>query len=332
MPIFESVAEVPFRPGTPSVAVRPSLAVELFWTSWMLWRDKAPSVPGLDLKTPAAQALAARIADLWTDGEPCLTELLVLAGESGTLFTLDPATLLDGISAAAAQPVDAGRLKLATESREGRDRILKRLERLSSDPALRRRLEWVLRDLWSLIRPAWEAGRPRVEAAARRLADQVAEGTDPIELLTGLHSSWREQVGTGLRGEDAVIVPALISGSALMLDLPGAFLAGTPLDPPDPAAQLRTAAGAAARPLKALADPTRLAVLGFLRGHPAGVVEIAERFGLSQPTVSVHFKTLREAGLVRGERQTGRVLYSVDEARVQAVLAAAGRVAEGNCD
>jgi len=332
MPIFEASVETPIHPNPSTVAIRPSLAVELFWTGWMLGRGKEPSVPGLDLRSPAAQALATRIADLWNDGERCLTEVLVLAGESGTLFTLDAATLLDGISAAASQPMDAGRLRLETESPESRGRVLKRLERLGSDPALRRRLEWVLRDLWSLIRPAWELGRPRVEAAAGRLADQVAQGIEPIELLTSLHSSWREQVRTGLRRGDAVIVPALISGSALMLDLPGAFLAGTPLDPPDPAGVLRAAADAAARPLKALADPTRLAVLGFLRSHPAGVVEIAERFGLSQPTVSIHFKTLRDAGLVRGERQSGRVLYSVDEARVQAVLAAAGRVADGNCD
>lgn len=331
MPIFETVAERTYTPTRPAVAVRPSLAVEMFWTIWMLGRGRVPAVPGLDLASPAARALAGRINDLWP-GAACLPELLVLADASGGLFSVDGPSLVEGIVAAAAVPPEPERLPLRTESPEDRAAILRHLEELSSDVALRRRLEWVLRDLWALIRPAWEAGRPKVEGAAARLSGELGEGADPLDLLPTMRADWRDQVSAGLEGGGGVIVPALISGAALMLDLPGGFLAGAPLTPTDPARLLRSAAEAAVRPLKALADPTRLAILGFLNRRPSGMAEIAQRFGLSQPTVSVHFRTLREAGLVRGDREAGRVVYGVDEERLEAVLAAAARIARGDQD
>ena len=68
------------------------------------------------------------------------------------------------------------------------------------------------------------------------------------------------------------------------------------------------------RPLRALADPTRLAIFGYLKAGPAAVSDIAEAFLLSQPTVSVHVKRLREAGLVTAERHGNRLEISINEA------------------
>ena len=65
---------------------------------------------------------------------------------------------------------------------------------------------------------------------------------------------------------------------------------------------------------EALADPTRLAIFGYLKSGPAAVNDIAEAFSLSQPTVSVHVKRLREAGLVTAKRRGNRLEVSIDDA------------------
>ena len=48
----------------------------------------------------------------------------------------------------------------------------------------------------------------------------------------------------------------------------------------------------------ALADPTRRAMLERLRTGSCSVTELAEPFGVSQPTISKHLKVLEKAGLV----------------------------------
>jgi ArsR family transcriptional regulator len=58
--------------------------------------------------------------------------------------------------------------------------------------------------------------------------------------------------------------------------------------------------------LKALADPARLRLLSMLLASEDKEVctcDVTEPLGLSQPTVSHHFKTLAAAGLVVGERR-----------------------------
>jgi ArsR family transcriptional regulator, arsenate/arsenite/antimonite-responsive transcriptional repressor len=55
---------------------------------------------------------------------------------------------------------------------------------------------------------------------------------------------------------------------------------------------------------KALADPTRVAIVNRLAG--AGevcVCNLVAEFDLSQPTVSHHLRLLRDAGLVEAERR-----------------------------
>ena len=75
-----------------------------------------------------------------------------------------------------------------------------------------------------------------------------------------------------------------------------------------------------ARRLKAVADPTRLAILHSLATAPSTVGELAMLFRLAQPTVSMHVKVLRESGLVRSERQGGRLRLSADAAAVELLL------------
>ncbi len=67
--------------------------------------------------------------------------------------------------------------------------------------------------------------------------------------------------------------------------------------------------------LKALADPTRLAILHALDpdGEPGerSVGELGELVGTSQANVSKHLGVLRHAGLVKSRRDGMNVFYSV---------------------
>ncbi|MBK6697937.1 MAG: winged helix-turn-helix transcriptional regulator [Myxococcales bacterium] len=56
----------------------------------------------------------------------------------------------------------------------------------------------------------------------------------------------------------------------------------------------------------ALADPTRRAILARLAKGEATVSELAQPFGLRQPTISKHLRVLEEAGLIRQARDAQR--------------------------
>src|SRR3954464_13102202 len=56
----------------------------------------------------------------------------------------------------------------------------------------------------------------------------------------------------------------------------------------------------------ALADPTRRAILSRLARGEATVSELAEPFGLRQPTISKHLRILEEAGFIRQGRDAQR--------------------------
>lgn len=56
----------------------------------------------------------------------------------------------------------------------------------------------------------------------------------------------------------------------------------------------------------ALADPTRRAILARLAQGDADVSELAEPFGLAQPTISKHLRVLEDAGLIRQARDAQR--------------------------
>jgi len=66
--------------------------------------------------------------------------------------------------------------------------------------------------------------------------------------------------------------------------------------------------------LKALADPARLRLVSMLLSSENGELctcEVTEPLGLSQPTISHHFKKLTAAGLVTGERRGTWTYYRV---------------------
>ena len=59
---------------------------------------------------------------------------------------------------------------------------------------------------------------------------------------------------------------------------------------------------------RALADPSRRAILERLTRGESAVKDLTARFSISQPAVSQHLAALRQAGLVV-ERREGRLRY-----------------------
>ena len=93
--------------------------------------------------------------------------------------------------------------------------------------------------------------------------------------------------------------------------------------------------------LRALANDKRLQILEWLKAPRAhfppqvdgdlvkdGVcgVRIAEKLGISQPTVSEHMRVLSQAGLVRGKRIKQWTFYRRDEARIREVKRSLARL------
>lgn len=72
---------------------------------------------------------------------------------------------------------------------------------------------------------------------------------------------------------------------------------------------------------KALADPTRRAILELLRGGECSAGEIGEQFGTTGATISHHLAVLREAGLISDEKRGKYIYYSLNTSVVEDILA-----------
>ena len=75
---------------------------------------------------------------------------------------------------------------------------------------------------------------------------------------------------------------------------------------------MQSAAVAEDKIFQALADPSRRAIFESLTRGEAAVKDLTSRFDISQPAVSQHLATLRDAGLVSGRREGRNVYYRVE--------------------
>ncbi len=73
-------------------------------------------------------------------------------------------------------------------------------------------------------------------------------------------------------------------------------------------------------PFRALADPTRRAILRRLRDGPRTSGEIAAEFPIAWASVSRHLGLLRDAGLVLAERDGQQMIYSLNTTVLQDVV------------
>jgi DNA-binding transcriptional ArsR family regulator len=88
-------------------------------------------------------------------------------------------------------------------------------------------------------------------------------------------------------------------------------------DPGDLYKNFQLAAEEIAERTKALADPTRLIILRLIRNFGMINTEIAAYLNLARPTVSVHARILREAGLIRSQQEGREVRHKIEPQEVR---------------
>ena len=75
---------------------------------------------------------------------------------------------------------------------------------------------------------------------------------------------------------------------------------------------MQSAAVAENKIFQARADPSRRAIFESLTRGEAAVKDLTARFDITQPAVSQHLATLKDAGLVNGRRDGRLVYYRVE--------------------
>jgi ArsR family transcriptional regulator, arsenate/arsenite/antimonite-responsive transcriptional repressor len=296
-------------------AVAPSAAAELFWVMHGLEKG-GPHRELQALAAPPAD-LVKRVRAFWEGGEECYGELFLLAEGGGELLGEDPGRVLRAIESNPSVRLD---LPLRSESQQVREGTLDRVRRLREDAVLRASYVQLLAECWDLVAAEWERdGRDAVAVAVQRLEARTAAGTPLAEVLRGTMAIlrepwWSQAIAAGAEGRLA-LTPGYFSGKFLAWDLEKTYLVGCQAQPEDDAERARREARRLAPRLKVLADPTRLAMLVYLAGHPATVTEVARAFGVAQPTASTHLRVLRDAGLVSG-REEGRGALVVERSAV----------------
>lgn len=68
-----------------------------------------------------------------------------------------------------------------------------------------------------------------------------------------------------------------------------------------------------------LAEPTRLRILGQLRGGERSVGELVDLLSVPQPAVSKHLKVLREAGFVSSRTAAQQRIYQIEAKPLKAL-------------
>jgi len=87
-----------------------------------------------------------------------------------------------------------------------------------------------------------------------------------------------------------------------------------------------------AKTAKALAHPTRIAILEMLRWGEVCVCEMSPALEASQANVSQHLAVLRDSNLVVARREGTRMMYRVTDERVFQVLDLMGSITHDQLD
>src|SRR5712692_4311260 len=289
------------------IRVAPSAPLELMWVLHFVQAGHEHEGAFAALE-PSRLTLGPELARLRGDDmTQYSTELIVLAHRSGTLLDLDLRRFFARIDEAVAEASEIP--SLLSESAEEVEVTRSRLARLRTDAAMRKRYVELLSEIWSSVKDSWEEeGRAAVVAEGRRWRRALDDGI-PFRQLLGVQSLWSGRpridamADTAAAGGKLILTPCWFGGKIHVIELDGTIYAGQGIRHDEPS--YRKVAAEISASIKALADPTRLAILLRLAREPASVTEIARQFHLSQPTVSAHVQVLREAGLLE-EKAVGR--------------------------
>lgn len=284
-----------------------------------------------------APELVQRYTGFWdraglgeADGAPYREcgELLVAGWHTGMLFAANVGAALDAAERAFAAGFEIP--PLASEPAGVVALMRERVAWLQENSEGRGEFMGIVRALWQMIEPQWQRfGKQGAESAARDLATRARADVDIRTLVPGnnfVHKEafQRDILAARANGELIIVPLGLAGGGQFYWAFPGLVLIGAGIESAEREAKRRERAERAANKLKVLSDPTRVAILyELLKGrqhNPSTVTELASQFGLSQPTVSVHVKMLREAGLVQAERDGNQVFYRADEAVIKGYI------------
>lgn len=72
--------------------------------------------------------------------------------------------------------------------------------------------------------------------------------------------------------------------------------------------------------LRALADPVRREILNLLKEGPLSAGQIGEHFAITGAAVSKHLAVLKEADLVRDQRQGKYIYYELNASVLEEIL------------
>ena len=75
-----------------------------------------------------------------------------------------------------------------------------------------------------------------------------------------------------------------------------------------------------AKIVKAIADPTRLEIIEFLKGCEKCQCEIHPELNKSQSTISQHLKILIDSGIVQTRRDGQKKIYSIKEPEILMII------------
>ena len=84
--------------------------------------------------------------------------------------------------------------------------------------------------------------------------------------------------------------------------------------------QRETGLEATAAMFKVLGSSSRLQLLRLLAAEPAGVGALVERSDMSQPLVSQHLRTLRQAGIVTAARTGREAVYQLADHHIAHIV------------
>lgn len=72
--------------------------------------------------------------------------------------------------------------------------------------------------------------------------------------------------------------------------------------------------------LKALSDPTRRDILQLLRSGSKSAGEISEKFDITAAAISRHLSVLKDADLIRDQREGKFIIYTLNTSVLEDVL------------
>jgi DNA-binding transcriptional ArsR family regulator len=296
--------------------------MELVWAAMLHADEPDPEFPVRAARFVSDPTIEGRIKGLWGDGEPCFTELFVVAERGGVVFEPDIDKVWQGLAAGAgAEP----RFEpLASETPEDQERFRERLARLHDDADLRARWLELLQDVWRTVGASWDGeGRAASEWRAWDLQSKLPARGSYAELEAIVHHDFKGLLPSLVRdyaaaGHEVVVVPAWFGRKCFIVGLHDALVvsAPTPGRPSGPSEGTQSRA----RRFKALGDPTRLAILEAVARRARTVGELAKEMGVAQPTASSHVRILRQAGFLTQAKDGTR--------RLQVDSAALNRLAE----